>query len=170
MYHFEKMKSRALVILLLFIPFILSIPWRVSEKILIENYRVLDGDTLKVGLISFRLAYIDAPELAQKYGKEVKVSLQNILGSCSQKLWAKILSKDIYHREVAEIFCAKTSINFQLVTKGMVFLYPYSQFESLRQKRIYQKEHKKALQKKAGPISLIKTYPWKFRRLAKKPK
>lgn len=96
--------------------------------------RVIDGDSLEVkygGLFGWlrrpfpvRLYAIDAPELAQPYGKEAREHLQSLVRRGGIRMEA--ISIDRYGRQVALLYRSRRrqeSINLLMVRDGMAHWY-----------------------------------------------
>lgn len=88
---------------------------------------VMDGDTVMVlrdgNKIKIRLANIDAPELAQEYGKESRLALlKRVL---KKQVHINSRAVDSYGRMVAEIRLDGHSINEELVKSGMAWEYSH---------------------------------------------
>ena len=103
---------------------------RLNTSRLINNIRIIDGDTIHIDKIKYRLHGIDAPEMKQiceinkkKYNCGVKSRdfLNSLIGSkfvrCEQK------DVDRYKRVVAECFVGNTNINKELVRNGWALAY-----------------------------------------------
>ena len=98
---------------------------RIQEKI-----RIIDGDTIHINKIKYRLHGIDAPEIKQlckikekkyKCGIKSKEFLVSLIGSKSVKCNHK--DKDRYKRIVAECFVGQTNLNKELVRNGWALAY-----------------------------------------------
>ncbi len=90
-----------------------------------EKIRILDGDTIHINKIKYRLHGIDAPEMKQlckmkeknyKCGVKSKEFLVSLIGKKSVKCNHK--DKDKYKRIVAECFVGQTNLNRELVRNG----------------------------------------------------
>ena len=87
-----------------------------------------DGDTLRVedgGMkITFRVACIDAPEMAQApYGQQARQALQELL-PVGSTVTLKAQTKDRYGRTVAEVFAPNgANAGLTLVQQGHAFAY-----------------------------------------------
>ena len=124
---------------------------------------VIDGDTIKVEhrseLFTIRLAYIDAPELNQRYGLESRRCLQQLV--YRQHVFIRPLYHDRYKRLVATVELEKNSIDKILIQLGCAWhLYSYSQSDYLELIQSEAKDSKKGLWSQANPIK-----PSVFRRL-----
>lgn len=80
-----------------------------------------DGDTLRIGARTVRIANIDAPELAQEGGVQAKAALVSI---CSGK-WARaeVMDVDRYGRSVAVVMCGDVNAGRALVAAGWAWVY-----------------------------------------------
>ena len=96
------------------------------------NIRIVDGDTIHIDKIKYRLNGIDAPEIKQiceinkkKYNCGIKSRnfLKSLIGNqfvrCEQK------DVDIYQRIVADCFVGNTNLNKELVRNGWALAYRY---------------------------------------------
>lgn len=85
-----------------------------------------DGDTLRITKGSetqtVRLACIDAPEMAQDYGKKAKEQLQALL-PVNTPVSMRTVDTDRYGRTVAELFSQGQNINLSLVESGHAVAY-----------------------------------------------
>lgn len=111
---------------------------------------VHDGDTVKVKdkygeLHKIRLAYIDAPELKQLYGQEAKFPL---IVYKDQSVKVKVNSRDLYGREVAELFFEGKSLNLEQVQYGSAWV--YDKYLDKEHKITYKKAERMAVDYKVG--------------------
>ena len=95
-----------------------------------QEIRIVDGDTIHINKIKYRLHGIDAPEIKQlckkkeknyKCGVKSKEFLVSLIGSKSVKCNHK--DKDRYKRIVAECFAGETNLNKELVRNGWALAY-----------------------------------------------
>ena len=95
-----------------------------------QKIRIIDGDTIHINKIKYRLHGIDAPEIKQlckikeknyKCGVKSKEFLVSLIGSKSVKCNHK--DKDRYKRIVAECFAGETNLNKELVRNGWALAY-----------------------------------------------
>ena len=95
-----------------------------------QKIRIIDGDTIHINKIKYRLHGIDAPEMKQlckikekkyKCGIKSKEFLVSLVGSKSVKCNHK--DKDRYKRIVAECFVGETNLNKELVRNGWALAY-----------------------------------------------
>ena len=96
----------------------------------LKNIRIVDGDTIHIDKIKYRLHGIDAPEMKQlckikeksyKCGVKSKEFLVSIIGNQSVKCNKKDI--DRYKRIVAECYVGKTNLNKELVRNGWALAY-----------------------------------------------
>ena len=95
-----------------------------------QKIRIVDGDTIHINKIKYRLHGIDAPEMKQlckmkeknyKCGVKSKEFLGSLIGNQSVKCNHK--DKDKYKRIVAECFAGETNLNKELVRNGWALAY-----------------------------------------------
>ena len=121
------MKKIILFLLILFLPSILLAD--------IKKIKVVDGDTIHIDNVKYRLFGIDAPEIKQvceKNNKKIecgviaknvlKIKIGNKIPECIVK------DKDRYQRLVAECFVDKESLSKFMVREG--YAVAYSQYSS----------------------------------------
>lgn len=127
---------------------------------------VHDGDTVTVeereGKIhKIRLDGIDAPELAQPYGREAAATLSTKI--LDKEVEVVVSTTDKYGRTVGEIFYHGQSMNLRQVTLGSAWHYKqYSKSIHLSKAEAYSRIVKRGLWKEENP-----TPPWDFRRKKK---
>ena len=89
--------------------------------------RVTDGDTVRVrlgsGLINVRLHAVDAPELAQPWGREARDRLARRLPAGRAVQLEVTDQSDGYGRMVARIFAEGEDLNAWMVRSGHAFVY-----------------------------------------------
>ena len=134
------MKKIILFLLILFLPSILLAD--------IKKIKVVDGDTIHIDNVKYRLFGIDAPEIKQvceKNNKKIecgviaknvlKIKIGNKIPECIVK------DKDRYQRLVAECFVDKESLSKFMVREG--YAVAYSQYSSdFLEDEKYAKENK----------------------------
>lgn len=88
---------------------------------------VHDGDTLRVRTApeqqpaSIRVAHIDAPELAQRWGRASGTSLRRLcLGTWA---WVQPQTTDRYGRTVADVTCRAKDASHHQVERGMAWVF-----------------------------------------------
>lgn len=122
---------------------------------------VPDGDTLKIGHygeeVSVRLDEIDAPELAQAYGRQSRRSLAGLcLGRYAE---IQAVGKDKYGRTLARVICAGTDVNAEQIRRGYAWFYAqYSRNPMLRELEAGARARRVGLWADPAPIP-----PWDFR-------
>ena len=90
--------------------------------------RVIDGDTIEV-LNYFnqperiRLAGIDAPELAQPFGREARLKTSELCAGKQVKISSS--GKDKYGRTIAFVTIGQISVNKTLLSSGLAWHYSY---------------------------------------------
>ena len=96
-----------------------------SDSIEGEVIKIIDGDTIHIRHNSkthkVRLAYIDCPEIKQKYGRSVSMYLSDMIRG--KIVLAQIHAIDQYNRLIAEIFYDNKNINLHLIEKGKCLVY-----------------------------------------------
>ena len=94
------------------------------------NIKIVDGDTIHINKIKYRLHGIDAPEIKQfckinnknyNCGGKSKDFLVSLIGNHSVRCEHKDV--DRYKRVVAECFVGKTNLNKELVRNGWALAY-----------------------------------------------
>ncbi|KGF72258.1 hypothetical protein DO97_10910 [Neosynechococcus sphagnicola sy1] len=96
--------------------------WQVVPK------RVHDGDTFRVSRngeeLKIRSCGIDAPELKQPLGEASRDYLRSLLNKAGNQVRLKIVDRDRYGRQVAEVFTPDGNlIQEQQARAGMVYVY-----------------------------------------------
>lgn len=87
--------------------------------------RVVDGDTIAVQsgeeIHRVRLSGIDAPELAQSFGKEARASLAGLVqGKAVVIVWSK---KDGYGRLLGTVLVGSSNVNLELIRSGAAWYF-----------------------------------------------
>ena len=134
--------------------------------------RVVDGDTIYLktranNSIKVRLAFIDAPELNQPFGKDAKAFLQKIEG---QKVAIDVKSKDRYGRHVAILFHRDADINLLMIENGYAWVYTkYLKYTSVSRRNKYLHAESLAKENELG-LWQTKDYipPWEWRKHSRK--
>lgn len=95
---------------------------------------VVDGDTIRIGDVSLRLAGIDAPELDHPYGQQAKWHLAKLCKG--QEIRAEVSPELSYDRLVATCFLPDgRDLSAEMVKAGLAIDWPkfskgkYAQFE-----------------------------------------
>ena len=96
-----------------------------EHTVVAQLSKVIDGDTVYVeteanNRLKIRLAFIDAPELNQPFGKDAKVFLKKFEGKYVK---IKAISRDRYSRSVAIIFYKGDDINLLMIKNGYAWAY-----------------------------------------------
>ncbi|MEQ9695039.1 thermonuclease family protein [Shimia sp. SDUM112013] len=93
------------------------------ETTLTGKCYVVDGDTIRIGKVSLRLAGIDAPELEHPWGKKAKWELVHL---CKGKtITAEIEPELSYDRVVATCYLPDgTDLSAEMVRRGMALDWP----------------------------------------------
>ena len=133
---------------------------------------IQDADTITIKEQSglnrvIRLVYIDAPELSQgsiaaKGTYYLKKAIMN------QEVRVHIVGKGYYGRYLGEVFSGGTSVNMDLIIKGLAFIYPWSHFSSYEKKLEYLSLRDKAKRDKVGVWGIKISKPWAYRRKKRK--
>ena len=153
--------------------FVICIYAHASDGKVIGNLnRVVDGDTIHLktkanNSIKVRLAFIDAPELNQPFGKDAKAFLKKIEG---QDVAIDVKSKDRYGRYVAVLFHQNADINLLMIENGYAWVYTkYLKYASIQMRNKYL--HAQLLAKESQ-LGLWQTKdfiaPWKWRKHSRK--
>lgn len=129
--------------------------------------KVYDGDTIMLTQSDhrkrkIRLVYIDAAEKEQ--GDWAQRSHRYLESFLNKPVRVKVVGEGFYKRLLGEIFFQQKSLNFELLNKGLVWLYPWSRFESLEQKEQYLKTEQSNKLNKRGVWGTSLLAPWKYRR------
>jgi micrococcal nuclease len=85
--------------------------------------RVIDGDTIVINGSSIRMLGINAPEKGEKYFKESKEFLENLVLNKKVKLRFGKEKTDKYRRTLAYIFLGEINVNELLIEKGFANYY-----------------------------------------------
>jgi micrococcal nuclease len=135
--------------------------------------KVIDGDSVSVlelrkpapVAMEVQIEGIDAPELAQPFGKESKESLAKLLpvDSVITLTWS---SKDNYGRLLAQVYdTSKKHINSEMLRQGMAWHFKrYNQSKELAAIEEEAKSKKLGLWAESAPKA-----PWDYRRENKTP-
>ena len=143
-----------------------------DERVVGNLKRVVDGDTvyLKTGSdisIKVRLAFIDAPELNQPFGKDAKAFLKKIEG---ENVAIDVKSKDRYGRHVAILFHRDADINLLMIENGYAWVYTkYLKYTSASRRNKYLHAESLAKENELG-LWQTKDYipPWEWRKHSRK--
>lgn len=129
---------------------------------------ISDGDSIKVVLDGkqerVRLAYIDAPEFHQAFGKKSRKNLSDLI----YKKRVKIASKnfDRYGRIIAEVYFGETNINIEQLKGGFAWHYKrHAKEQTLTNEILYSEAEDEAREKNLGLWSDEDPVPpWRFRK------
>lgn len=110
--------------------------------------KVSDGDSFMIKSygkkIRVRMYGIDAPELKQKYGKESKKYLEDLI--LGKKVELKVLYEDRYKRKIARVYYDDKEINLEMLRSGNVWFYEYH----AKKEKEYRKAYEKARRERIG--------------------
>ncbi|MEJ2267830.1 MAG: thermonuclease family protein [Nanoarchaeota archaeon] len=124
----NKNKHLFLLIVLIILLFIINYPFidsavedflQGSEKGFVE--RVVDGDTIIVDGHSVRLLGINTPEKGERYSKEAKEFLENLI--LNKKVRLEGIENDMYFRKLRYVFLGGENINLKIVREGLANVY-----------------------------------------------
>jgi endonuclease YncB( thermonuclease family) len=125
--------------------------------------KVIDGDTIHIGVNKYRFSGIDTPEMKQVCKKEDKTILCGVLARDAliqkinnQPVTCKQETIDRYKRIVAECFVNNESLSQYLVRNGYAFAY-----RRYSTKFVEDEEYARANQ--LGLWSMQFEYPWDYR-------
>lgn len=132
---------------------VLTIP---CETTLVGPCYVVDGDTIRIGKVSIRLAGIDAPELEHPWGNKAKWALVSLCKG--QVITAKIKPEMSYDRLVATCFLPDgRDLSAEMVSQGMALDWP--KFSGGKYKHLepegVRKKHWKAAARQRGHIHVF---------------
>jgi endonuclease YncB( thermonuclease family) len=133
-----------------------------AQKVSGVASNVHDGDTFWLNkpdgtVLKIRLASIDAPELAQAYGKASRDFLKKLIDQ--KTVVVDVQEKDKYQRSVGVVFLNNENINRALVANGYAWHYlKYSRDAELSKIEADAKMKKKGLWHDEKPLS-----PWQYR-------
>ena len=117
--------------------------------------KVSDGDSFMIKSygkkIRVRIYGIDAPELKQRYGKEAKKYLEDLI--LGKKVELKVLYEDRYKRKIARVYCDDREINLEMLRSGNVWFYEYHAKNEKEYRKVYEeaKKEKRGLWKDKNP-------------------
>ena len=115
----------------------------ISQNVLPNIVKVIDGDTISINSSKIRLHGIDAPELDQKClyekkqwscGQDSKYFLKNLI--YKNILNCKTKGKDKYKRYIAVCYLEDININQELVKSGWAIAYKYYSKDYIRDEKI----------------------------------
>jgi micrococcal nuclease len=150
----------------IFFVFLFSVFWLLAQAISGKIIAAHDGDTITIrsdaGVnYKIRLNGVDCPEKSQDFGKKAKDFTWNF---CYGKtITAKLISKDKYDRNIAEVFANGQSLNSALVAAGLAWHYKkYSSDEGLARLEQDARAARRGLWSIPNPMA-----PWDFRHKGK---
>lgn len=117
--------------------------------------KVSDGDSFTIKSygknVRIRMYGIDAPELKQRYGKEAKKYLEDLI--LGKKVELKVLYEDRYIRKIARVYYKSKEINLEMLRSGNVWFYEYHAKNEKEYRRAYEeaKREKRGLWKDKNP-------------------
>lgn len=117
--------------------------------------KVSDGDSFTIKSygknVRVRMYGIDAPELKQRYGKEAKKYLEDLI--LGKKVELKVLYEDKYRRKIARVYYKSKEINLEMLRSGNVWFYEYHAKNEKEYRRAYEeaKREKRGLWKDKNP-------------------
>ncbi len=137
-----------------------------GEVIIGRCIGVYDGDSLTLesadkGIIKVRLHGIDAPELAQQYGKQSRDTLRKLV--LNRELLIRCHGKDRYKRHLGEVYCGSLHINTEMLRCGMAW--HYRQYDK---SKTYAEATHAAQRVKRGIFAQSSLPPWEYRALLRK--
>jgi len=143
---------------------IIGFALNVDSKTIIGNAKVIDGDTIHIGLNKIRLHGIDAPETNQTCeknnvewpcGKESTKALINFINN--KQVVCKIKATDKYKRFISVCFVNNFDMNEFMVSNGWAIAYRYYSKD-------YIKSEDKAKKNKSGIWQGSFQEPYLFRK------
>lgn len=129
--------------------------------------KVFDGDTIELTRTNgqrekIRLVYIDAAEMKQKpWGITAKRVLDPLL---NHRVRVEVVGRGYYGRILGEVFYRGESYNYKLIKSALVWLYPWSRFQSQEQKKAYMDTEARNKRLKRGIWRKKTQSPWAYRR------
>jgi micrococcal nuclease len=143
------------------IPLIASLSFACNLAYAHKVIGISDGDTMTLLVdnkqLKIRLANIDAPESKQSFGQSSKKSLSDICWGTNATYETQTV--DRYGRSVAVVFCNGVEANTEQVRKGMAWVYPkYNKDSMLPAIEADARDKKVGLWNDREPVA-----PWEFR-------
>ena len=131
-------------------------PQPTLETTLTGKCSVVDGDTIRIGKVSLRLAGIDAPELDHPWGQKAKWELIHLVKG--QVITAKIDPDMSYDRLVATCYLPDgRDLSAEMVKRGLALDWP--KFSGGKYKHLepegVRKKHWKAAARQRGHIEVF---------------
>lgn len=117
----------------------------------IKVKRVIDGDTVVSSSGErIRLAYEDAPEISQFYGKESKMYLSGLI--LNKTVLVKRKGKGKYKRTIGIIYLNGLNVNEQMIKAGMCWVYKKYNPEYLYNEELIARSKRLGLWKYNNPM------------------
>jgi endonuclease YncB( thermonuclease family) len=137
-----------------------------QAQVLGRVVKVHDGDTLTVlfegSELRVRLDGIDAPELAQPYGRRSRDSLSELCGAKQAMVTRR--GKDRYGRTIGRVSCAGIDAGDEQVRRGMAWVYVrYVRADS----PMYGSEYDARLARRGLWADLAPVAPWTWRQASR---
>lgn len=89
---------------------------RLTARRVPRNAFVIDGDTIRVDGVSWRLSGFDAPETNQPGGSEATAKLRGIIAR--EPTWAILRHEDVYGRPLATIHTRSGPLSWRMIAAG----------------------------------------------------
>lgn len=109
--------------------------------------KVSDGDSFMIKSygkkIRVRMYGIDAPELKQRYGKEAKKYLEELI--LGKRVELKVLYEDRYKRKIARVYYDDKEINLEMLRSGNAWFYEYHAKKEKEYRRAYEKARRERI-------------------------
>ena len=137
-------------------------PFKKGNRYWCKVIAVSDGDTitcrrfnLRRSETRIRLAYIDAPESSQAYGRETQQMVVKLIQKKLVRI--RIVDTDRYGRHVAEVYRRSRNINEELIKRGGAWVYEdyirdKQKLKYLNQLQQEAKSKKRGLWQQSRPI------------------
>ena len=125
-----------------------SLNFSLKAKDIVGKARVIDGDTIHIGINKIRLHGIDSPEMNQKCiykkiqwqcGKQSAVRLKNLINNKTVKCVTN--SIDNYDRYIAKCFINERNLNQIMVKSGWAIAYRYYSKDYIKEE-MYARKNK----------------------------
>lgn len=130
------MKAKLVAVLLTSIVFALAAgtsPHAAARMLEGRVIAIADGDTIVVRAererLTLRLVYVDAPELAQPYGRSARWALKKLIAH--KRVRFQTFGQDKYDRTLALITRAEDNleVNYEMVSRGHAWSYTRSELK-----------------------------------------
>jgi endonuclease YncB( thermonuclease family) len=157
------MAQKILIFKIGFFLFLLLSSFNLYANTIKGKAKIIDGDTIHIGINKIRLHGIDAPEINQsciyndeewQCGKESRLSLKELINN--QIVVCESKSVDKYKRFIAICFANRMNLNKMMVKQGWAIAYKYYSLDYVNEENI-------ARSKKIGIWKGIFEEPYKFR-------